>query len=106
MQMKCLYSTIIVALISFGIVAGIVNAEEAKQDVVSSRSVCPGRLDGFMNGVTTADQIKACLRQQPYENHNPDGRFVYMYNLKNDVKVAYLFDSSGILIKTNVYKKN
>jgi hypothetical protein len=83
----------------------IVNADEVST-AASSNSSCPSRLDGFENGVATAEQVKICIGAPHHEDHNPDGRFVYLYHLKNGIIITYLFDKSGILERTNAYKKN
>ncbi|MDB5990085.1 MAG: hypothetical protein JWQ10_1488 [Herbaspirillum sp.] len=101
------YVATIFALLTIVAATEIVYAEEPKPDVAPPKSACPERLDGFANGLSSAEQIKTCLGQPPaHEDHNPDGRFVYLYNLKNGIAITYLFEPSGLLIRTNAYKKN
>lgn len=94
----------IAALFVFGALTQEVYADEPV-NVSKPQSLCPERLDGFINGEATADQIKGCLGNPHHEDHNPDGRFVYLYTLKNKITITYLFESTGVLTRTNAYKK-
>lgn len=60
----------------------------------------------IMEGQTTADQIKSKLGKPSYEDHNPDGRFIYMYDQPNNQVVAYLFDAKGVLIRIRAYQRS
>lgn len=88
------------------ILMGASHAEDSKPSSSPTKFACPERLDGFENGKATAEQIKGCLGPPHYGDHNPDGRFVYLYNLKNGITVTYLFDAGGVLTRMSVYKKN
>ena len=101
-----LINKLITALFVFGVFTQGAFADESATNAPKSQASCPERLDGFTNGEATAEQIKGCLGQPHHEDHNPDGRFVYLYNLKNKITITYLFESSGVLTRTNVYKKD
>lgn len=74
--------------------------------MASAADNCPERLDGFEKGAATAEQIKACLGAPQHEDHNPDGRSVYLYRLKNGIAITYLFDSNGVYQQFRAYKDN
>jgi hypothetical protein len=59
----------------------------------------------FVEGKSTAEDVKAALGKPDHENHNPDGRFVYLYSSPNGM-ITYLFDSKGVLIRIRGYTKN
>lgn len=58
-----------------------------------------------VQGMATADQVKAKLGKPSYEDHNPDGRFIYMYDQPGSRVTAYLFDSGGHLIRIRAYQR-
>jgi hypothetical protein len=58
----------------------------------------------FVEGKSTAAEIKAALGKPKHENHNPDGRFVYLYSTKDGAIIAYLFDKEGVLTRIRGYK--
>ena len=70
----------------------------------ATKVACPARLDGFVNGAATAAVIVGCIGKPASADHNPDGRFVYLYKLRDGITVAYLFDAGGVLASTNVYQ--
>ena len=57
----------------------------------------------FVEGKSTAEDVKTALGKPEHENHNPDGRFFYGYSSPNGM-VTYLFDSKGVLIRIRGYK--
>jgi hypothetical protein len=63
-------------------------------------------LPPFVNGTTTAKEVKKQLGRPMNENHNPDGRFVYMYQTRDGAMVAFLFDDKGVLIRVRGYARN
>lgn len=67
---------------------------------------CPKKIGDYKAGEATSQQIRSCLGSPLNENHNPDGRFLYLYEVKSNITVGFLFDSSGKLISTQGYKKN
>lgn len=67
---------------------------------------CPKKIGEYKVGEATADQIKSCLGAPVDENHNPDGRYVYLYEVENNITVGFLFDASGKLMRTSGYKRN
>ena len=66
---------------------------------------CPSTLGGYKEGQATSEQVKQCLGKPVHEDRNPDGRYVYMYNIQGNT-VAFLFDSAGKLIRIRGYTKN
>jgi hypothetical protein len=58
-----------------------------------------------IQGLATADQVKAKLGKPSFEDHNPDGRFIYMYDQLNNQVAAYLFDAKGALIRVRTYQR-
>jgi hypothetical protein len=67
---------------------------------------CPASVDGYTAGESTSEFVKECLGIPIHEDHNPDGRFVYLYQIDGKTKVAFLFDASGKLIRTRGYQQN
>jgi outer membrane protein assembly factor BamE (lipoprotein component of BamABCDE complex) len=64
---------------------------------------------------TSAAQVKAILGEPVHEDHNPDGRFIYMYNFDlPNVKspqaphvkglMAFLFNANGTFQVLRVYQ--
>lgn len=69
----------------------------------ASTTDCPSNLSGYKEGVSTTQQVKACMGAPSDEDHNPDGRFVYGYQLKDKTLVKFLFNSNGTLIRVRAY---
>lgn len=68
-------------------------------------STCPTKVGEYVVGEATAQFIKGCLGAPAHEDRNPDGRFIYYYEIDGGVTiVAFLFDSQNILIKVNAFK--
>jgi hypothetical protein len=65
---------------------------------------CPKFVTDYVVGEATSDFVRSCMGQPVSEDHNPDGRYVYLYDLAPHVKVAFLFDSSGKLIRRQGYQ--
>ena len=66
---------------------------------------CPSDLTGYVAGQTEA-YVKSCMGNPSYEDHNPDGGFVYLYNINKNFTFTFLFDKSGVVIRTAGYKKD
>jgi len=66
---------------------------------------CPTTLGGYKEGQATSVEVKQCLGKPAHENRNPDGRYIYMYNIQGNT-IAFLFDSTGKLIRIKGYVKN
>lgn len=66
---------------------------------------CPSTLGGYKAGQATSEQVKQCLGKPTHEDRNPDGRYVYMYNIQGNM-IAFLFDSADKLIRIRGYTKN
>lgn len=64
---------------------------------------CPKTVDGYTAGQTYASAVKRCLGAPAHEDHNPDGHFVYIYNLPEGQMTAFLFDSASMLVRTSSY---
>jgi hypothetical protein len=64
---------------------------------------CPDNAGGYVDGVATSDFVKSCLGNPSHIDKNPDGRYVYLYNLRSGTVITFLFDSSGKLIRTRGY---
>jgi hypothetical protein len=68
---------------------------------------CPTSPADFMDSDATAALVTRCLGKPFHENHNQDGRYVYMYSFKGGtVYAAFLFDPSGVLIRVRYYAVN
>ncbi|KTC51471.1 hypothetical protein AO262_17685 [Pseudomonas fluorescens ABAC62] len=67
---------------------------------------CPKTVGDYKVGESTSQEIQSCLGTPYYENHNPDGRYVYLYKLDTAITIAFVFDASGKLINTRGYKQN
>ncbi|GLQ88863.1 outer membrane protein assembly factor BamE domain-containing protein [Dyella flagellata] len=72
-------------------------------------------VNSFQRGQTTAAEVKAVLGKPLHEDHNSDGRYVYVYNydlpnVKNpqsaDKKglMALLFGTDGVFLGLRVYQ--
>ena len=77
----------------------------------------PNKLNALVVGESTSEQVLESLGQPVHEDHNPDGRFVYVYDLDlpdaNDPKapamkgmVSILFGSDSKLIRFRIYKQD
>ena len=68
---------------------------------------CPHEIADYDGSDATADLVKRCLGKPTSEDHNRDGRFVYMYSARGgDLYLAFLFDPAGKLIRMNAYARN
>jgi hypothetical protein len=59
----------------------------------------------FVNGTSTAKEVRDKLGKPASENHNPDGRFVYLYQAKNGAILTFLFDAQGVLTRVRGYAR-
>lgn len=66
---------------------------------------CPSTLGGYKQGQATSEEVRQCLGKPVHEDRNPDGRYVYIYNIQGNM-IAFLFDSAGKLIRIRGYSKN
>ncbi|HCT04657.1 MAG TPA: hypothetical protein DIW86_04750 [Pseudomonas sp.] len=80
--------------------------EKMRQPSAAASANCPKKIGDYKAGEATSEQIKGCLGAPVDENHNPDGRYVYLYEVENNITVGFLFDSSGKLMRTSGYKRN
>jgi hypothetical protein len=106
MESKLLNQLIVLFAAAFLIPAS--NAQQQDQDATGSKSTvsCPERLNEFQVGAATAEDVKRCNGEPQTQNSNPDGRFAYMYELRNGIVIAYLFGPDRLLLRTNVYQYN
>lgn len=65
---------------------------------------CSSLIDGYVKGSSTAQFVQSCLGEPNHKDHNPDGRFVYLYRF-DDLVTTFLFDDSGVLIRSNSFRK-
>jgi len=86
------------------LVLGILNVGWAGASTVSS-TACPSILSEYKEGETTATEVKRCLGDPVHEDHNSDGRFVYVYSPDEKTMATFLFDSSEKLIRIRSYSK-
>jgi hypothetical protein len=98
-MLRSLLSVAVVTL--FGCTLAL--AEEAPAGV-PEQTKCPEQLDKFESGGASADFVVKCIGKPVSEDHNPDGRFVYLYKLKDGITITYLFDSKGLLLRHRVYQ--
>ncbi len=83
-----------------------VTPDSAQCPVEINGKLNPGILSTFQTGVTTADQVKHALGEPAYQNHNPDGRFIFEYQTgKGSSIYALVFSPEGVLNKIAVYGK-
>ncbi|MCL1038915.1 YjgB family protein [Shewanella submarina] len=80
--------------------------EVIQMDKNLDKTQCPNNVTGFPIGVATSDDVLSCMGKPGYEDYNPDGRFVYLYNAPQGAKITFLFGKDKKLIETNVYKKS
>ncbi|HUO97731.1 MAG TPA: hypothetical protein VMU01_03640, partial [Rhizomicrobium sp.] len=55
----------------------------------------------FVVGKATADEVKARLGAPLIENRNRDGSFVCTYLMPTGDYTSYVFDKTGVLIRTH-----
>jgi hypothetical protein len=72
--------------------------------VPPSKPSCPKQLDEFAVGVASADDIRRCNGAPKTQDNNPDGRFTYLYELRNGIMIVYLFGQDRLLIRTRAYQ--
>ncbi len=74
---------------------------------------CPRVIHGMLNprivrslrvGLATAAQVKRALGTPAYVNHNPDGRFLFLYKPGADI-YALVFTPKGVLARIVVFGK-
>lgn len=70
---------------------------------VPSQTTCPKTINGYKAGKANAAFVKKCLGKPDYEDHNPDGRFVYEYDVPKGDMTAFLFDPNSMLVRVRVY---
>lgn len=46
------------------------------------------------------------MGQPEHEDHNPDGRYVYIYRPDVHTIMSFLFDAKGKLIRTRGYRQD
>ena len=64
----------------------------------------PSLVRQFQVGLTTAADVKRALGDPAYENHNPDGRFIFMYKPGKYI-YAPVFRPDDVLNKIVVFGK-
>ena len=99
-----LRSIVVALLVVVASQASLAAGDPPVKPEAPTKPACPERLDGFVNGDATAKAIVTCIGKPASEDHNPDGRFVYLYKLKDNITITYLFDTNETLVRTNVYK--
>lgn len=67
---------------------------------------CPKTLGDYKAGEATSKLVQSCLGWPIHEDHNPDGRYAYVYEMDSATNVIFVFDTSGKLIRTKGYKHN
>lgn len=72
----------------------------------SESKTCPSNIAKFPVGETTSDHVVSCMGEPQHENYNPDGRFIYMYEVKGNITLNYLFGKDKKLIKIVGYKNS
>ena len=89
----------------FAILFTAVSGCASNQSLVAHLANCPKDYEPFVAGEATAEFVRSCMGKPIYEDHNPDGRFVYVYKSKEDTsRLTFLFDSSQKLLKVNGWK--
>lgn len=71
----------------------------------SKDAPCPANKAQFPIGITTSEQVLRCMGKPQHENYNPDGRFVYLYESKQNLILTYLFSPDKKLLKIVGYEK-
>jgi outer membrane protein assembly factor BamE (lipoprotein component of BamABCDE complex) len=74
----------------------------------------PQQINSLVKGKTTAEDVIKTFGKPEHEDHNPDGRFVYLYpfSLQGKTasepplegKITFLFSSDGKLAGLKMYK--
>ena len=73
----------------------------------------PSAFSAFKEGATTSQEVKAALGAAVHEDHNPDGRYVYLYDFdfpadgdKPAMKgmASFLFSKEDTIIRIRFYK--
>lgn len=102
------YRTRVVAsLVSFVLICGTaISAEPEPTNPESAEIPCPRAPGEYVAGESTSALVLRCLGKPHHEDHNPDGRFTYLYNLNQSATVVFLFDSQNKLIRHRGYKQN
>ena len=60
----------------------------------------------FVNGTSTADDVRAKLGTPEKNVPSDDGRFTYVYTLENGTRVAiFRFGKDGILFNVGIYAR-
>ena len=81
---------------------------EATQGSATSKSpdgiLDPAIVGTLKQGTTTSDEVKQKLGPPVHEDHNKDGRFVYLYD-PGKYYSGFLFDAKGVLTAIRVYTK-
>lgn len=67
-------------------------------------NTCPSNKAKFPIGETTSYHVISCMGKPQHEDYNPDGRFVYLYESKQNVILTYLFGEDKKLIKIVGYE--
>lgn len=71
---------------------------------VPTLTKCPDNAGAYVDSHVSASFVVKCMGKPQSENHNPDGRYVYMYNLKGGAMIGFLFDHDGVLIRPVAYR--
>ena len=74
------------------------------------------KVNSLEKGKTTSDEVVKLFGKPEHEDHNPDGRFVYLYKCSLPSKtqgappfngmITFLFSKDKTFIKYQVYKSN
>jgi hypothetical protein len=84
---------------------GLATLLQGCANMVPTGFVCPDTVGGYKPGETNSAEVQHCMGDPVHEDHNPDGRYIYMYQLKDGTILAFLFDSSDKLIRVSGYEK-
>ncbi|MDP1632136.1 MAG: hypothetical protein Q8L66_12030 [Caulobacter sp.] len=97
-----------IAVISLAARSGaLAQTEEAPPAPIKHLAKCPDNVGDYIDSDATAPFVKKCLGAPTTENHNPDGRFVYLYSLQGGkLTLTFLFASDGSMIRLRAYKTN
>ena len=86
-----------------GFCLGLMLTLQGCTNTVPAGFVCPKTFGDYKPGVINSAEVKQCMGDPVHEDHNPDGRYIYMYESTDGTIVAFLFDSSDKLIRVNGY---